>query len=87
MQAQYPSIAIVGDYSGSLSNSDDDIVLKAPDKNPADEVHYYNGGYWPALADGGGSSLELRNPNADNSKPEAWAASNERNKALGRPTP
>ena len=44
-------------------------------------MRYYDGGRWPAYADGGGSSLELRDPNADNSRAEAWAASNERSKA------
>jgi Lamin Tail Domain/CotH kinase protein len=79
LQARYPSIAIVGDFDKSLSNANDRIRLLAADQNPADELHYYDGGYWPSLADGGGSSLELRDPNADNSQPDAWAASDERN--------
>jgi hypothetical protein len=78
LQAKYPSISIVGDFSRSLANSSDRIVLLAPDQNPADEVQYFDGGYWPQLADGRGSSLELRDPNSDNSKAESWAASNER---------
>jgi hypothetical protein len=45
--------------------------------NPANQVRYFNDGRWPAYADGGGSSLELRDPNADNSNPGAWAASDE----------
>ncbi len=32
---------------------------------------------WPAHADGGGGSLELCNPRADNNAPEVWAASDE----------
>ena len=32
---------------------------------------------WPEFTDGGGSSLELRDPHADNFVPEAWAASDE----------
>ena len=43
----------------------------------ANQVHYFNGGRWPSYAAGGGSSLELRDPWADNSQPEAWAASDE----------
>lgn len=80
LHAKYPAIAIVGNFDKSLSNSNDRILLRAPDQNPADEVHYYDSGNWSELADGGGSSLELRSPNADNSKAEAWTASNERNK-------
>ena len=38
-------------------------------------------GYWPAYADGGGSSLELRDPRADNACAQAWAASDETGKA------
>jgi hypothetical protein len=38
LQAEYPGIAIVGNFDKSLSNSGDRIVLLAPDKNPADEV-------------------------------------------------
>jgi hypothetical protein len=45
--------------------------------NPADTVHFFGGGRWPSFANGGGSTLELRDPNADNSKAEAWAASDE----------
>jgi hypothetical protein len=54
--------------------------LRDPTGNPADEVRYFDGGRWPEYADGGGSSLELRNPGADNSKAEAWAASDETGK-------
>ncbi|MFT5404138.1 MAG: hypothetical protein ACI9DF_002981, partial [Verrucomicrobiales bacterium] len=68
-------------YSDSLSNSGENILLRDQNRNPADEVRYYDGGRWPAYADGGGSSLELRDPNADNSLAEAWAASDESNKA------
>ena len=35
------------------------------------------GGTWPAAADGGGSSLELRDPRADNNCGSAWGASDE----------
>jgi hypothetical protein len=45
--------------------------------NPADEVSYVDGGRWPSSPDGGGSTLELRDPRADNSLAESWAASDE----------
>lgn len=77
LRATFPGIPIVGDYSGTLSGSSDHLVLKDPAGNPADEVRYFSGGRWPEHANGGGSSLELRDPAADNSKAEAWAASDE----------
>ncbi len=81
MRALYPALDIVGDFEGSLSHASDHLVLSDAVGNPADEVHYRTAGRWPNYPDGGGSSLELRNPNADNSKGEAWAASDESGKS------
>lgn len=72
-----PGIAIVGPYTNSLSRSSDRLVLRDAAGNVADEVTYFDSGRWPAAADGDGSSLELRDPRADNSIAEAWAASRE----------
>jgi len=77
MQSLYPSLEILGPFGGRLSHQDDAITLKDREGNPASAVHYYSGGRWPENAHAGGSSLELRDPRADNSKPEAWAASDE----------
>ncbi len=44
-------------------------------------MRYYAEGRWPRLAHGGGSSLELRDPRADNAQAEAWAASAEGSKS------
>jgi hypothetical protein len=77
LRALYPGIEIVGDFAGTLSRREDLLVLKDPFGNPANAVHYFDGGRWPEFADGGGSSLELRDPFADNSRAEAWAASDE----------
>lgn len=68
---------VIGDYSGRLANGGERIVLRDAAGNPADEVRYYDGHPWPEFADGGGSSLELRDPDADNALPRAWAASDE----------
>jgi len=76
-RATHPGVTAVGNLGGRLSRKDDRIVLEDPVGNPADEVQYYSSGRWPEYADGGGSSLELRDPNADNSKAEAWAPSDE----------
>lgn len=73
----YPGIDIVGPFTNRLSKKSDLIALKDANNNPADEVRYFDGGRWPEYADGTGASLELRDPRADNSIPEAWAASNE----------
>jgi len=83
MEANYPELnpdIIVGDFEMKLSNKGEPIVLVDSNKNLADEVRYYDGGRWSNYADGDGSSLELRDPRADNSKPEAWAASDEGSK-------
>ncbi|MBN1817116.1 MAG: lamin tail domain-containing protein [Sedimentisphaerales bacterium] len=77
LRSMVPYIAIVGDFSGGLSDREDMILLQDANKNIADQVHYYDRGYWPAYADGGGSTLELRDPFADNGRASAWASSNE----------
>lgn len=84
LAAKYPTIRIIGNYNNSLSNSGERVVLKDDRNNPADEVRYYDSGNWPERADGGGSSLELRDPDADNAKAEAWAASDESGKSAWR---
>ncbi len=43
--------------------------------NPVDRVHYYDDGRWPSQADGGGATLELRDPDADNGCVSAWGGS------------
>ena len=78
LEAKYPALSnIAGNFSGSLSNGDERILLDDAAGNPADEVHYFDGGRWDARADGDGASLELRDARADNSRGEAWAASDE----------
>jgi hypothetical protein len=72
--------AVTGPWSGSLANGGEAIVLLDAAGNPADEVRYYDGGRWPGGADGQGSTLELRDPRADNAQPEAWAESDESGK-------
>jgi len=79
LRGSYPSIAerIVGPYTGSLGDRSDQIVLVDAAGNRADEVTYFDNGKWPAAADGGGSSLELTDPLADNRSALAWSASRE----------
>jgi hypothetical protein len=79
----FPGMAerIVGNFRSRLGNAGDFFRLEDALENPVDEVRYFDGGSWPDLADGGGSSLELRDPEADNTNPQAWAASVETGKS------
>ncbi|MES2657625.1 MAG: lamin tail domain-containing protein [Verrucomicrobiota bacterium] len=72
-----PGLTVLGPWSGSLSGSGERLLLQDVSGNPADEVSYLDGGRWPGTPDGGGSTLELRDPRSDNSLPESWAASDE----------
>ena len=80
MRTRHPGIVVVGNFNGNLSGKSDRLVLLDAWDNPADVVEYHDTGRWPDYADGGGSSLELRDPDADNAKAEAWAASDETGK-------
>ena len=75
LAAKYPGINIAGEFDGGLSNSGERIQLVDSIGNLADEVIYFDGGAFDERADGGGSSLELRDPDADNSNGQAWSAS------------
>ncbi|MBK1827642.1 lamin tail domain-containing protein [Haloferula rosea] len=75
--AKHPSSPVIGDYSGRLGNGGDEVILRDAHGNIADEVNYYGSGHWHPQADGGGSSLELRDPDADNSISDAWQPSHE----------
>jgi hypothetical protein len=77
LRAAHPEIAVVGPFLNSLSRRSDSVLVKDANGNPSNAVRYFEGGRWPELADGGGSSLELRDPWADNSVAEAWTASRE----------
>lgn len=89
---RYPNLTrvnTVGDFEGQLDNDGECIrLLKPLDATPADsvfvvvdEVAYGDGGNWGKWADGGGSSLELKDPRSDNSRPTNWAGSDETDKA------
>ncbi|MES2706602.1 MAG: lamin tail domain-containing protein [Verrucomicrobiota bacterium] len=77
MAAKHPGIPIAGQFTGSLARSGEMLRLDDAAGNPADEVSYSDGGRWPGTPDGGGSSLELRDPRSDNHSPGSWSASNE----------
>ncbi len=75
LRTQYPAARVLGNFGKSLSGSADQLVLEDQFGNPADSVRYFDSQPWAADANTDGVSLELRDPRADNSRPEAWAAS------------
>ncbi|YCM45981.1 lamin tail domain-containing protein [Verrucomicrobiaceae bacterium 227] len=77
---RYPNLdpdLVFGDYSGSLSNSSDRVELRDALGVIVDEVIYFDGGRWPDAPDGGGSSLQLIDPDSDNSLAPNWTAGDE----------
>src|SRR6185295_4703580 len=80
MAAIHPGVTAFGPFSGNLSNSGETLILEDANDNIVNQVSYSDGGRWSPWADGGGSSLELRDPNADNNQAEAWDSSDESGK-------
>ncbi|MDA7881870.1 lamin tail domain-containing protein [Akkermansiaceae bacterium] len=79
--AAHGAINVIGNWSGTLRDSGELIRLVDNNGNMADEVDYLPGGDWPNLADGDGSSMELRHPDMDNNVVTAWTDSSESNKS------
>ncbi len=79
--SRFPDIRVLGEYSGRLADSTDRIQLLDGRGNPADEVTYFDAKPWPTYADGRHASLELIDPDTDNSRPESWTASDETNRS------
>ena len=77
LASQHPGIVILGPFGGSLSRRSETISLRDQFNNPVDNLRYFDGGKWPSKADAGGSTIELIDPDADNSLPAAWADSDE----------
>jgi hypothetical protein len=83
----------VGNYRGALGNGGERVALSMPDYFTVtnggglvstqanyvvvDEVVYIDGGRWGEWSDGGGSSLELIDPDAENRLAPNWADSDE----------
>ena len=64
-------------FGGSLANGGDRVRLRDAGDAVVDEVPYFDDGRWPSAADGGGSTLERRDPRGDGRLAESWAASDE----------
>ena len=73
--AHYGITNVVGPFSGALGNSGETVELVDANAVSIDIVTYDDGGDWPSEPDGNGPSLELMDPNFDNSLSESWAAS------------
>lgn len=58
----YPDIAVAGQWSGRLSDEGESFTLEDSQGNLLVHVSWEDGEPWPLLADGDGSSLELRDP-------------------------
>lgn len=86
----------LGDFTGRLAHNGERITLRMPDTIvttnnqgvvstnlihiTVNDVTYGNGGRWGDWADGGGSSLELINPNSNNRLAANWGDSDETRK-------
>lgn len=81
MRSAYGAVPLLGNFEGQLNNNGEMVRLEDKWGNLVDEVDYMPGGDWPNLANGDGTSMELRNPWMDNALPSAWVDSNETNKA------
>lgn len=75
------AVNAIGNWSGGLSDSGELIRIEDGNGNLVDEVDYKVAGDWPNLADGNGSSMELRHPDMDNNVGTAWADSHESDKS------
>ncbi len=74
LQALWPEVAtnILGNFSDHL-RPNEEVSLKDAAGNTVNAIRILGAGW----SDGGGSSLELIDPRADNSNPAAWADSEE----------
>jgi len=64
-----------GNLGFGLSGSGDMVRLYDNFENLIDSVRYNVAEPWPYLPNGNGPTLELKNPNFDNSVPSSWASS------------
>jgi hypothetical protein len=63
--------------SGNLANEGESLCLVTDGGAVVDSLTYDDHSPWPTAADGGGSSLELKDVTSDNSQAEAWRASDQ----------
>ncbi len=73
------TLPVIGEYGGTLQNNGETLRLVRPGATPAqdkviDEVRYDSEAPWPAVARGGGSSLQLIDATRDNNRVGNWTA-------------
>jgi len=78
------SIPLAGVFDGQLDNGGETLTLFKPGATPDQDiviarVRYDNDPPWPALADGGGASLQLIDPRQANNRVGNWAAADTNN--------
>ncbi len=97
-QAANPAVTnAIGGWLGTLSNTSNTISLADADGNRIDSVTYategdwsqrirettFNGWAWSTATNGGGKSIELRNPQLSNDNGQNWIASTPANGTPG----
>jgi hypothetical protein len=85
-QSTYANVSnIIGSFSFGLSGGGDIIRLYDTNGSLIDYVAYDDDAPWPTEADGKGKTLELVNPDFDNSLPESWKDALINNGTPGQP--
>ena len=73
--ARFPQAApCLGDLPFGLSNGGERLRLADADGEAVDELRYDDRLPWPVAADGGGATLALKDPGADNAQAANWRA-------------
>jgi hypothetical protein len=75
LRARHGLDAVLGPFSGNLSNQGEALELRDEQGARKLLVEYDTAGAWPVSADGAGHSLVLVNPSYGENDPRAWAAS------------
>ena len=76
------NLVVFGEFEGSLDNGGETVTLERPVSLAltntsflsVSKVRYDHEAPWPTAADGGGFSLQLTDPSADNSRVSNWSA-------------
>ena len=85
-QTYFPGVSpVLGDFTFGLSGGGELIRLFNNNEVLVDFVEYSDMPPWPTEPDGNGPTLELKNPNLDNTLASSWAASVPPNGLHGTP--
>ena len=74
--AQFPGVSVLGYFGGSLDNGGERLALNDAHGKVVVSVDYDDTAPWPTSPDGGGTTLEIINPDGDPDSPFNWKASN-----------